>query len=84
MKFRNVGKRAKTFDGYKEEDAAFFSYDRLVQFAKDTGKSISEAYKELKSFFSGNQGGMPTKRKGTLDYRKGGMVINTTDNRKNK
>ena len=34
--------------------------------------------------FSGSQGGMPRKRIGSIDYRKGGMVVNTTDNRKNK
>ena len=34
--------------------------------------------------FGGNKGGMPSKRVGSIDYRKGGMVINTMDNRKNK
>jgi len=34
--------------------------------------------------FGGNRGGMPSKRVGSIDYRKGGMVVNTTDNRKNK
>ena len=72
MKFRNVGRRARTFDGYKEEDAAFFSYERLVQFAKDTGQSIADAYKFLKKQFGNN------------DMRKGGMVVNTVDNRKRK
>ena len=72
MKFRNISRRGKTFDGYKEEDAAFFSYERLEQFAKDTGQSIADAYKFLKKKFGSN------------DMRKGGMVVNTVDNRKIK
>ena len=38
----------------------------------------------LSSLFKKNKGGMIRKRTGHTDFRKGGMVINTTDNRKNK
>lgn len=72
MKFRNKSRKGKTFDGYKEEDAKFFSYERLEQFASETGKSLNDAYNFLKKKF------------GSKDMRKGGMVVNTVDNRKIK
>ncbi len=72
MKFKNVSRKGKTFDGYKEEDAKFFSYEKLEQFASETGRSIADAYKYLKKFFGSN------------DMRRGGMVVNTVDNRKRK
>ena len=48
------------------------------------GQYFSEQKDKRTKTFGGSQGGMPRKRIGSIDYRKGGMVINTTDNRKNK
>jgi uncharacterized protein (UPF0332 family) len=59
-------------------------YDKATEVASKTGETITEAFERLKKEFGFNQGGMPRKRIGSIDYRKGGMVVNTTDNRKNK
>ena len=48
------------------------------------GQYFSEQKDKRTKTFGGSQGGMPRKRIGNLDYRKGGMVVNTVDNRKNK
>ena len=75
----------------KKEKAEIFKFERLqalYEQAKDiaaaTGESIAEAFERIKEKAGFNEGGMPTQRKGNLDYRKGGMVTNTVDNRKNK
>jgi hypothetical protein len=83
-KFRNISSKGQTFDGYEEDAAGLFSLENIEQFAKDTKRSISEAYDFLKKKAGFNEGGMPSKRIGSIDYRKGGMVMRTTDNRKNK
>ena len=83
-KFRNISSKGKTFDGYEEDVAGLFSVENVEKFAKDTGRSIYNAYKYLKEKAGFNEGGMPRKRIGSIDYRKGGMVMRTTDNRKNK
>ena len=59
-------------------------YDKATEVASKTGETITEAFERLKKEFGFNEGGMPRKRIGNLDYRKGGMVVNTVDNRKNK
>ncbi len=83
-KFRNISRKGKTFDGFEEDAAGLFSVENIEQFAKDTGRSISDAYNFLKKKIGLNEGGMPSRRTGSIDYRKGGMVMRTTDNRKNK
>ena len=83
-KFRNISRKGKTFDGFEEDAAGLFSVENIEQFAKDTGRSISDAYSFLRKKIGLNEGGMPRKRTGSIDYRKGGMVMRTTDNRKNK
>ena len=84
IKYRHKTKSARTFDGFEEDAAGLFSVENIEQFAKDTGRSISDAYNFLKKKIGLNEGGMPRKRTGSIDYRKGGMVMRTTDNRKNK
>ena len=84
MKFRNVGKRAKTFDGFEEDSLGFLNIDNVKKFAEETGQSIADAFEALKKRFGGSRGGMPRKRTGHTDYRKGGMVMSTTNNRKRK
>ena len=84
IKYRHKTKSARTFDGFEEDAASLFSLERIKQFAKETGLSIVAAAKELKKMAGFNEGGMPRKRTGSIDYRKGGMVMRTTDNRKNK
>ena len=58
--------------------------DRLISMFGAVGEVISDAAEKRTKTFGGSQGGMPRKRIGNLDYRKGGMVVNTVDNRKNK
>ena len=84
IKFRNVSRKGRTFDGFEEDAAGLFSLERIKQFAKETGLSIVAAAKELKKMAGFNEGGMPRKRTGSIDYRKGGMVINTTNNKRNR
>jgi|TARA_B100001939_G_scaffold29639_1_gene23438 poly(3-hydroxyalkanoate) synthetase len=72
MKFRNVSRKGKTFDGYKEDSDGPFSLDNVLKFAEATGQSAADAYKYLRKFFGSN------------DMRKGGMVVSTVDNRKRK
>ena len=72
MKFRNISAKGKTFDGYEKDVLGFLNMDNVKKFAEETGQSITDAFKELK------------KRFGINDMRKGGMVINTMDNRKKK
>ena len=83
-KFRNISRKGRTFDGFEEDAAGLFSVENIEKFAKDTGRSISDAYNFLIKKIGLNEGGMPRKRIGSIDYRKGGMVMRTTDNRKNK
>ena len=71
-KYKNISRRGRTFDGYEEDSLGFFTMDNVKKFAEETGQSISDAFKELK------------KRFGINDMRKGGMVVNTVDNRKRK
>ena len=43
-------------------------------------KSIEKEQKDKRTkTFGGSQGGMPRKRTGHTDFRKGGMVLNTTN-----
>ena len=74
IKYRNVSGSGKgrTFDGYEEDAGGMFTLDNVKKFAEETGQSFSDAYKYLKKFFGSN------------DMRKGGMVVNTVDNRKRK
>ena len=72
MKFRNVSRKGKTFDGYEEDSDGPFSLDNVLKFAEATGQSAADAYKYLKKFFGSN------------DMRKGGMVMSAVDNRKRK
>ncbi len=48
------------------------------------GEFFSEQKDKRTKTFGGSQGGMPRKRIGHTDFRKGGMVVNTVDNRKIK
>jgi len=59
-------------------------YDKAKDVAASTGETITEVFERLKKAAGFNEGGMPSKRIGSIDYRKGGMVMRTTDNRKNK
>ena len=43
------------------------------------GQYFSEQKDKRTKTFGGSQGGMPRKRTGHTDFRKGGMVINTTN-----
>ena len=43
------------------------------------GQYFSEQKEKRTKTFGGSQGGMPRKRTGHTDFRKGGMVINTTN-----
>ena len=53
---------------------------------KDKDKKKAQLYflENILDFFGFDKGGMARKKTGHMDYRKGGMVINTVDNRKNK
>ena len=57
-------------------------------FLKDSGASVDEvaimSILEADYFEGYNKGGAVKSRTGTQDFRKGGMVISTVDNRKNK
>jgi len=72
----------------KKEKGVIFKLERLYKQAKavasDTGETITEAFERLKKAAGLNEGGMPRKRTGHTDYRKGGMVLKTTNNRRNK
>jgi uncharacterized protein (UPF0332 family) len=72
----------------KKEKGVIFKleriYNRAKEVASETGETITEAFERLKKEFGFNEGGMARKRTGHIDYRKGGMVTNTVDNRKNK
>ena len=59
-------------------------YDKAKDVAASTGETITEAFERLKKAAGFNEGGMPRKRTGSIDYRKGGMVINTTNNKRNR
>jgi len=48
------------------------------------GEFFSDAAEKRTKTFGGSQGGVPRKRTGHTDFRKGGMVMNTVDNRKIK
>ena len=58
--------------------------DKEIKVLKLREKNLLEMLEDDQDTFS--TGGMPTKKKnkGSIDYRKGGMVISTVDNRKNK
>ena len=60
----------------------------IRDFLKDSGASADEVdiMSILESdYFGGyNKGGMVKSRTGPQDFRKGGMVLKTMDNRKNK
>ena len=43
------------------------------------GEFFSEQKEKRTKTFGGSQGGMPRKRTGHTDFRKGGMVLNTTN-----
>ncbi len=58
--------------------------DRLTSMFGAVGGAISDAAEKRTKTFGGSQGGMPRKRTGHTDFRKGGMVVNTVDNRKRK
>lgn len=60
-------------DRYGKDDRAGKMYDELE-------KSGKESYKKIKNIREGYQ----KKSKGSTDYRKGGMVLSTKDNRKKK
>mgnify|MGYP003137160397 FL=1 len=72
----------------KDKDkGVIYRLERLYEQAKDiasaTGEAIADVYERLKKAAGFNEGGMPTQRKGNLDYRNS-AVTNTVDNRKNK
>jgi len=72
------------FKGYSKEEVR-----AAKDFLKDSNVSPSEIaiMKILESdFFSGdyNKGGAVKSRTGPQDFRKGGMVMSTVDNRKNR
>ena len=73
--------------GKDKEKGVIYRLERLYEQAKDiasgTGEAISEVYERLKEAAGFNEGGMPTQRKGNLDYRNS-TVTNRVDNRKNK
>ena len=81
---KTVGTRTKK----KKEKGVIYKLERLYDEATDiaasTGEVILDVYNRLKKKMNLNEGGMPSKRTGSIDYRKGGMVMRTTDNRKNK
>ena len=53
--------------------------DRLTSMFGAVGEAISDAADKRTKTFGGSQGGMPRKRTGHTDFRKGGMVMNTTN-----
>lgn len=57
--------------------------DRLTSMFGAVGETISDAVEKRTKTFGGSQGGMPRKRTGHTDFRKGGMVLKTTNNRRN-
>jgi len=59
-------------------------YDKAKDVAASTGETITEAFERLKKAAGFNEGGMPRKRTGHTDFRKGGMVLNTTNNKRNR
>ena len=75
-------------DKKDKDKGVIYRLERLYEQAKDiasaTGEAIADVYERLKKAAGFNEGGMPTQRKGNLDYRKGGMITNTVDNRRNK
>ena len=80
---QTLGTRSKK----PKEKGVIFKLERLYEQAKDiasgTGEAISEVYERLKEAAGFKEGGMPTQRKGNLDYRSS-TVTNRVDNRKNK
>jgi len=56
--------------------------DRLTSMFGAVGGTISDTVEKRTKTFGGSQGGMPRKRTGHTDYRRGGMVLNSTNNRK--
>ena len=56
----------------------------VIRKSRTAGETITEAFERLKKAAGLNEGGMPRKRTGHTDYRKGGMVLKTTNNRRNK
>ena len=81
---KTVGTRTKN----KKQQGVIYKLERLYDEATDiaasTGEAIVDVYNRLKKKMNLSEGGMPNKRIGSIDYRKGGMVMRTTDNRKNK
>jgi hypothetical protein len=68
------------FKGYSKEEVR-----SIKDFLKDSNAKQSDiAIAQLleTGFFSGNKGGAVKSRTGSQDFRKGGMVISTVDNRK--
>ena len=53
--------------------------DKLTSMFGAVGGAISDAAEKRTKTFGGSQGGMPRKRTGHTDFRRGGMVMNTTN-----
>jgi len=72
----------------KKEKGVIFKlerlYDKAKEVAAETGETIAEAFERVKKGVGLNEGGMPRKRTGHTDFRKGGMVLNTTNNKRNR
>ena len=61
-------------------------FARMVKEAEAVEKALKdkEAAKSILAGFKGNSGGMVKSRTGPQDFRKGGMVLNTTNNKRNR
>ena len=61
-------------------------FARMIKEAEAVEKALKdkEAAEATLAKFEGNSGGMVKSRTGPQDFRKGGMVLSTMDNRKNK
>jgi len=79
---QNTGKKDGNTSVFKGNELERLSIIRAKQKA-NTKKQIKD--KELQKATTKSKGGSVTKNRiGGNDYRKGGYVLNTTDNRKNK
>lgn len=76
----------KVISRKKKKDDDTSLVDTFFRGAKALGKRIMGGNKKgsIADRTGRNKGGMIRKRIGHTDFRKGGMVVNTVDNRKNK
>ena len=76
------------FKGVKKEEIRLIrNRIKTITGKTPTHKQVMDYYIDEDAFedsFDMNKGGSVKSRTGTLDLRKGGMVLSTVDNRKNK